>query len=348
MEEPLPHVFGGSQANAVVVFGDGLLAFGGVNGGCCDGGFSQDTHAVIWSSDDGHAWTIVPTGPELALGTMHAAAATRDHVVVVGTRRLPGAPGTGDVDERGAVWTSDDGLTWARVDGMPVFTTIARTGDGFIAASAEQAWPELWWSATGREWARIAAQQQLGNGRMESLLAMPGGYVAVGAASNPEAGGAIDAAAAVWWSADGRSSTRLPTDPAFASATMQSAAWSAGTLAVLGISDEGTVLWRATDRGEGWERVQVHPPPGSSLTLESVVGLEDRFILAASRRTNEESAGPRLILLTSVDGRSWQQVAEADPGEILGWTAVDGAAIGVGSAWNPVVERPVPVSWLVR
>lgn len=50
IEEPLSHVYGGSQATAVVRFGDGYLAFGHVNGGCCDGGFTTESVLSLASS----------------------------------------------------------------------------------------------------------------------------------------------------------------------------------------------------------------------------------------------------------------------------------------------------------
>jgi hypothetical protein len=348
MEEPLPHVFGGSQANAVVAFRDGLLAFGGVNGGCCDGGFSADTRAVIWASDDGRAWTIVKTGPELAFGAMRAAAASRDRVVVIGRRDLPGDPGTGEVDEWGAVWTSDDGRSWRRVDGVPIFTSVVTTSDGFVAASAGKAAPELWLSATGDRWERIAVGAQLGNGRIEAMVATPNGYLAVGSARNwdiDEESAIADPPAAVWYSADGRRWERRPTDPTLTNATMMAAASSGNQIVVLGWAEERDVLWTGTALGDRWELGIAPGDRSSSLVITTVMGLEEGFLLGGNRVFDDQATAPRLLVLGSTDGRSWEQVAEGGQGEVLGWAVWNGAVVAVGSGWNADVERPVPLAW---
>ena len=59
----VPGVYAGNIPDDVTVFKDRLIAVGGVNDGCCDGGFSKGTKALVWISRDAPngVWRRTPT-----------------------------------------------------------------------------------------------------------------------------------------------------------------------------------------------------------------------------------------------------------------------------------------------
>ena len=356
IDEPLPHVFGGSQASAVVRFGDRLLAFGGVNGGCCDGSFSTDTHAAIWTSIDGRQWRLAPAGPEFALGVVRDAAATPDRIVVVGALRLESTLMPGG-EAAPAVWVSADGNSWALFRDVPLLTRVEATGDGFIGVSNVKAFPELWWSRTGRDWELIAGKEELGAGRISQLLSTPVGLVAVGSTVNPDAwtgsGPPPEGDAAVWLSPDARSWTKVPTTDARASAVMNDVAWVGGNLLAIGMDAtlEQNLVW-ISDGGREWVRVPEPPVDGGSITqLTMVVGLPDRFAIAGNWRA-EPAEEFGLALWTTRDGLAWRRIdaAHGRPGdEVIAAIVVDdGGAAFLGASSNVASGRRVPGAWLLE
>ncbi|MEO8272897.1 MAG: hypothetical protein ABI620_02360 [Chloroflexota bacterium] len=358
IDEPTPHVYGGSTATAVVEFRGSLLAFGGVNGGCCDGSFSTDTHAVVWSSVDGHAWRLHETGPELALGSIAAAAASADRVVVVGARHLPSREEEGSLEYQGAVWTSGDGEMWELVADVPAFATVLATASGFVAASHAEPFPELWWSETGSSWQRIAALPELGAGRIHRLLATPIGFFGVGSAVNPEAGGQaeidVDPPAAVWRSTDGRSWVQVPWSATFAGASMLDVAWSDGRLLAVGFggAEARPAFWTSTD-GDTWDRIQapgLDMGPGATEAWPSrVIGVAHGFAVAATwSLVTDDSARIGRVVWATRDGLGWEAVGVQGETEIHDWALLPGGGVAVvGSGYDPDIGRAVPLAWTI-
>jgi hypothetical protein len=361
IDEPLPEVFGGSMASAVVAFKGSLLAFGGINGGCCDGSFSADTRAVTWTSSDGRAWSLEAPRPELALGHVTAAAASEERLVVIGERLLESQVEVGSIDRRSAVWTSGDGRQWELVTDVPAFTTITATAAGFIAASNANAFPELWWSETGSAWARIAGRAELGQGRIDRLLTTPIGVFGVGASLNAEADGqpsnAGDPAAAVWRSIDGGSWTRVADGAMFSGAPMRDAAWSDGQL--LAVGSGGTpirpTVWTSTD-GDAWERIaspllaEGHATDAAgaiSLRATHVIGLRTGFAVSGTWTDVDGAASSGTVVWATRDGLAWGQVtAMGTAPEINDWLLTGDAQIGA-VGWGPVPGRMVPLAWTI-
>jgi hypothetical protein len=358
IDEPLPHVFGGSMATAMVAFRGSLVAFGSVNGGCCDASFSTDTHGVIWGSTDGRVWQMHGAGPELALGVMSAAAASADRIVVVGTRNLASQRQDGSIDYEGAVWTSNDSDAWDLVTDVPVFATVVATATGFVAASAAKAFPELWWSATGNAWRRIAGHEELGFGRIERLLATPIGIVGVGTSINtlaedqPEINS--DPPAAIWRSSDGESWSRVPSTAMLAGAAMHDVAWSDGRL--LAVGSGGTqvraAFWTSTD-GDTWDRIEA---PSLALVggvtetrMTRVIGTGHGFAATGTWTTvTDDLEQIGMVVWTTQDGLAWQPFTEPGQVEINDWALTpegDVAVVGWGCCHN--VEQPVPLAWTI-
>lgn len=353
IQEPLPHVFGGSMATAVVEFRGSLLAFGGVNGGCCDASFSTDTHAVVWSSADGRSWQLHKAGPELALGAMSAAAASADRVVVVGTRHLASRTEEGTVDYQGAVWTSEDGQTWELVTDVPAFATVVATATGFVAASNAEAFPELWWSATGSTWRSIAGLRDLAMGRIDRLLATPIGFFGVGSSINPEAEGqpeiAVGPPAAVWRSSDGESWARIPSTAMLAGASMLDVAWSDGRLLAVGSggSRVRSALWTSID-GDAWDRIEAPSVAGAETRATHVIGVGHGFTVAGTWSSETDEAGSGMAVWMTHDGLAWQGSTEAGQVDINDWAPTPGGGVAVlGWGWSSDVERAVPLAWTI-
>jgi hypothetical protein len=134
-----PALRGGEQnMTDVTAGGPGLVAVGweflGVS-----------ANAVVWTSVDGMTWTRVPNDDDIFGGVSHQAiwGVTTDGptVVAVGEDRSRNRD-EGEV----AVWTSDDGINWARGlpdedgigSGYPLSVTVG--GPGLVAVGNEMAW----------------------------------------------------------------------------------------------------------------------------------------------------------------------------------------------------------------
>jgi hypothetical protein len=154
-----PGSFGAAdEAMEAVAVGNGLIVAVG----------SADANAAVWVSSDGLSWQRVPNDDEIFGGSsgqsMHDVIYTGERFVAVGTDlNGAGINATSSV-MRGAVWTSEDGWTWSRVQhtdevfgGDYPFNiwTVAATDDGLVAAGTSPRKMALWWSEDGLEWQRI-------------------------------------------------------------------------------------------------------------------------------------------------------------------------------------------------
>ena len=150
--------------SGVALFGDTLVAVG-----------ANPTR--VWTSTDGAQWTAVADQPAFARGGVEQIAADQDRVVGVGVA---------DNGLTGAVWVSADAVTWERIDGLPLFRTVAALPDGgFVAATLDPAPDsEIWASADGISWARVASKEALNDGSVSRLrvIAHDGGGTGAGPA----------------------------------------------------------------------------------------------------------------------------------------------------------------------
>jgi hypothetical protein len=135
----VPHdeaVFGGDNDQgmfSVSTFGSGLVAVG-------YDGSGNDRDAAVWTSPDGFNWSRVPHDEAVFGGdnnqAMYWAVASDSRLVAVGRDRSGG-------DADAAVWTSPDGVTWARAphdeavfggDDWQEMWSVAATDTGLVAA----------------------------------------------------------------------------------------------------------------------------------------------------------------------------------------------------------------------
>ncbi|MDQ6838310.1 MAG: glycoside hydrolase, partial [Actinomycetota bacterium] len=210
--------------------------------------------AVAWTSGDGHTWS--PTNPLDAIAGAgiedpHGVCAGPQSVVAVGSAITSG-PG-----RQALAWSSSDGVHWQA-------GTVNPTPD----PSADES--------------------------MQSCITTGNGYIAFG--STQGADGSIDAA--VWYSNNGATWTRQTVD-AFAGSGLgpikDLAVGGTTWLAVSGNDDHGGAsdrnlgVWRTTDAGSSWQRIDTTGAPWTASQTASV----DRVALN----------GPNAVVAGQIDGR---------------------------------------------
>jgi hypothetical protein len=197
-----PHdesVFAGNQGmTSVTVGGPGLVAVGGGSG-----------DAAVWTSADGVDWSRVPYDESVFGGDDFQVMLS----VAVGGPGLVAVGGEGSEDDwDAAVWTSVDGVGWARVphdesvfggDGSQLMRSVAAGGPGLVAVGSERSGDHsvaaVWTSVDGVAWTRVPHDESVfaGNQGMTSVAVGGPGLVAVGGGSG------VGADAAVWyWTPD--------------------------------------------------------------------------------------------------------------------------------------------------
>ena len=154
---------------------------------------SGEYRRVVSRSKDVRCWTVTSTpSPAWAFGAVQAAGG----LVAVGRRHdLPGA-GAGSASPGGAASTSVDGTRWVASTfdgGIPngELSLVASGDRGLLAlGSPDGGGLSGWRSTDGRAWLQ-AASPDAGTTAFASLIAIPGGFMAVGQSTAP--GGSMTA-----------------------------------------------------------------------------------------------------------------------------------------------------------
>jgi len=248
---------GGWQTmNAVTTGGPGLVAVG-----TSAPGLHKDD-AAVWTSTDGLRWIRVSddSGDFSGAGDHHMAD------VVAGGPGLVAVGSVGSVDAGvAAVWTSQDGLTWTRVehneevlggDGWQFMTSVTLSDLGLVAVGGDGSGGALdaavWTSPDGLVWSQVVdtdgALAGSGDQVMASVTVGGPGLVAVG---REKPGSDFDSV--VWVSLDGASWTRIDNGDVFGGPGDQVVAQvfevSGGLMAVgyERIEDRDAQVWESTD-----------------------------------------------------------------------------------------------------
>jgi hypothetical protein len=334
-----PLTMGGNRIAGLVRFNGELIAVGGVNPGCCDGGFSLQTRALVWRTIDGTAWTLDPAARSLALGGMHAVATDGTRLVAIGSVDRDSAASPGQAEHVGAAWISTDGTTWDVVPSVTEFADIAATAGGFVAVALDGG-PAIWRSADGQTWAQVAGPEALGNGLINRIASTGDGFIAVGESAGH---------AAVWRSPDGTAWSRAEDQASLREGWMRDVAGHDGRyVAVGGTSDREVGQVWASDDGTSWDRVD-DAGWASGGELWHVLDTGAAFLAVDARRSLDQL---RLGAWVSLDGRAWHLVP-SQPAfgggvfELKAWVAgsEDLAVVAVGSRAD---VEPVPVAWTIR
>ncbi len=177
----------GQRMFAVTSGGPGLVAVGldESNG---------DGDAAVWTSTDGVTWARIPHDDAVFGGAgeqvMVSVGVDEQRLVAVGTDASDG-------EQNAAVWTSTDGLGWARVPhedavfggtGNQAMVSIAAGATGFVVVGVDDARTRqdaaVWTSVDGTSWERLPHDEDVlggvGDQVMWSVAVGGPGRVAVG------------------------------------------------------------------------------------------------------------------------------------------------------------------------
>ncbi|MBI3750235.1 MAG: hypothetical protein HY263_01095 [Chloroflexi bacterium] len=338
--EPLPHVYGGSDVRGAVQFGDGYVAVGEVNGGCCDGSFSTDTHGVVWRSADGLAWTLEPRAAVFDLARPMGLASDGHRLVAIGVTITDA---DGQTVDHGAVWVSDDGQAWQRGPAVPFFTAVVAATDGFVAAADGSDGPEMWASPDGLHWSIAATSSTLGQGSIRAMSMTPAGIVAVGSGSP---GSQSTNVAVAWRSTDGVHWTRATPGPWSSNATMSMIAVSGSSIVAVGTDlAAAAALWRSVD-GLTWTREPSAPIGDTGASIWGIIAGSRGFLVVGSIEGNL----PRRIVWQSADGVAWTELETPDDFRAdmaRGIQAGDDLVLFT-MGFDAAAGRAIPQAWSVR
>ena len=325
----------GTEVNAVVAGGSGLVAVGG----------------PMWVSADGFAWSRIEDG------------ALTDSLV---TSVVAGGPGlvAGGIGMNGAVvWLSPDGHHWTRVeddapfagDRSPGVFSITAGGPGLVAVGYDNWFGDggsdafVWVSEDGLDWTRVDGGDLFARAEMNAVTAGGPGLVAVG--------GNYDGAP-VWLSADGYTWTSIPPDEkAFGSYSVMSSvvAGGPGLVAVGSVRDDDNemhgAVWTSED-GYAWSRLDEATFGGFA---RSVVTWEQGLIIAGtvSDGNGTEAAiwmspPPTGAMPTTTTSTTTTLPSTTGPVSTTTWPAVQNAGLLWARVPDPqaVFGTPGDVRWV--
>ena len=277
--EGAEEILGGPGAqgmSSIAVGGPGLVAVGTESSG-------DDAYGAVWTSVDGLTWTRVPHDEETLGGpgdqSMRSVAAGGPGLVAVGSQSR-------GLDSDAAVWTSVDGLTWARVphdaavfggSRRQAMNAVAAGGPGLVAVGYDEqdagyndgggkaTQAAVWTSVDGLTWERVPNDEGIFGGEnsqvMNAVVAGGPGLVAVGYDNANQGWGGMDANAAVWTSPDGTAWKRVPNTEVFGDQrwqTMNAVTVEGTRLVAVGydgpLDKYDAAVWTSVD-GMTWTRV---------------------------------------------------------------------------------------------
>ena len=307
-EIPDQEGFVGSSMNAVAVSSDGRWVAVGPS--------ATERRALTWTSPDGATWT---RSPDLDL---FVEAELLD--VTAGASGGPAFIGVGGAPViQGAIWTSDDGVTWEATAGAgadPAFNNssiqaVTVGGVGYVAAGLTVEIASFdaafWTSVDGRTWVPATDPEGADEQPIEDLAASPdGGLVAVGFG--------LLMRGSVWESADGTAWQEVAdsTDANFAGADLRG---------VVAVPHDQVADWVAVGARGNRPDVVVLPAASAWTTLPAVTSfvgslptpLEinlDPVVVATGA-----VAAAGLVLVVPFPGALFNSTWEANADEIGRW-----------------------------
>jgi hypothetical protein len=272
---------------------------------------------------------------------MRGVTASSQLIVAFGVRNLESkVQPPGGVAPARATWTSRDGLTWQLHTQVLMFVRVTVSPFGFFGATATDQGSEIWSSADGASWRRVADASVLGVGAVSGLRYTAVGLVAIG--YSPADGGAVS-----WQSTDGKSWQRSPHQDALAGGTLEDLGFNDSVIEAVGMTEPDGLpaAWRSGD-GLHWERSMDPTLRIRHGDLRRVIGVPTGFL---AEGLSADGAGNFVASQwTSSDGLTWTVVPPDEPGPagdqlaIAGWTATaNGSVLSVGYSADGL-----PASWL--
>ncbi len=304
----------------------------------------QEFRGATWWSVDGARWSMDADFPQVSM--LRSVAANDERYVAAG-RRGDGA----------TTWTSPDGRRWT-ASSSPAFArsplrieSVARLGDGFVAAGSEggdfgTGRAAFWTSPDGLAWTRAPDTAAFADARALAVAAGPGGVVAVGMTGASDAHGP----GVAWVSPDGLHWRRPAGQEVFANAHVRSVAFVPGMgYVAVGDSDAGdtAIAWQSAD-GSAWKRLPAAPElgrPGIQVRATDVMA-GGRGVVVVGTLTEGIQYG-KVAIWSSSDGRTWS-IEPPDPplldGEIAAITGLGSRLLGVGDRGAP--DAYIADAWL--
>lgn len=219
--------------------------------------------------------------------------------------------GTSTCTANAVVWTSPDGINWARLPvlrepGLQAMKSVTAGGPGLVAVGTA-IWepPEVydgpktpvWTSVDGIVWSRVPHDPSLG--RFYSVTVGGPGLVAVGEDSR---------GAAVWTSSDGIRWTRVPHDAdVFGDGAMLDVVNVGTRLVAIGALNGQRAMWTSSD-GINWSVFPIRP------NINAITVGGPGFVAVGVRDKPRGACGPgeagdcHAVVWTSPDGVTWTKV----------------------------------------
>jgi hypothetical protein len=326
-------IFGNHPAEYPAARNQGIYAVAAGGPGVVAVGYATSVawgiDATVWISADGITWTRAPHDDAVFSGVyaafMNDIAVGGPGFVAVGIDSpIESDPPSADIDTM--VWTSVDGITWARVPHDPVLfggpddqrmSAVAAGGPGLVAVGSDGDDAAVWTSPDGVAWTRVPHDEAVFGGpgtyRISDVADTGSGLVAVGGDGD---------SAAVWTSPDGASWTRVPHDEAVFGGPglqrMNSVAAAGPGLVAAGTDidttdpanwDGDAAIWVSAD-GVVWSRV-AHDEAlfgGAWDQLINSVIVGPPGIVAVG----EDRGAATAVVWTSPDGLTWTRLPQ-DP-----------------------------------
>jgi len=322
-------------------------------------GTGYDNQPTIWRSEDGRAWDRVvdddlllatgsiPEGVSTPYGSISSVLATDDGFVAVGSVHASTVEGESlraPDPRRPAIWTSEDGRDWERVEDLPdadgALVAVTVVDDELVAlgSTADRSYA---WRSAGGGWDAVGELE----GIVTDLGSVDGALVAVGSTAAD-----LQAVPTIWSSDDeGRSWTTVHEEPAASIATFSSLVEDGDLLLALGHTGPAAlevhgVLVSSTD-GRSWSPAPVPeaPPP----ICGSPSSFPDSCPTTASYPQTATLAGGTLLLvtvdaeITAPPGTLPASSPQAGIHRALSTRPVEPAPEGVSAELEPP-EGPVP------
>ena len=267
-------------------------------------------------------------------------------------------PGIIDFRQNGAVFVSEDGVTWERfaesdqalTKGTVLIYGISAGGPGMVAVGtgceddteACPVHPTVWTSTDVTSWARSATDPAVftESGAMLDVVATEDGLVAAGNLGEWLTDDTYVSRPAAWFSADGLDWS-LPwigdpidsSDSLFLPGFISLAAGPGGEVVGVGMAENTAgdivaAIWLSPD-GRSWERIDADSPVfagqnGGDVTMNDVAWTVDGYIAVGS----EDGTAVRVWL--SPDGRDWALADTADSFDGVGTLS---SVAGLGSGY---------------
>jgi hypothetical protein len=180
---------------SVVARSDGFVALRAPCGS--DPGLQRVDSPIAWTSSDGLTWKAAGTQSPFGPGATITGVASRGgRQVAIGVAPPAGTRTSATTAIESAVWASDDGLVWRRLDALPEAPTVAgdapwATGYRTIVAS-DAGWlirtyaGNAWTSVDGLAWVPLHGAPAVFGGYLPPAVAMSSDLIVVSAL--PEAG----------------------------------------------------------------------------------------------------------------------------------------------------------------